>query len=497
MLFFPLLVLLFMTCIQVTGGEEDYTVVGVKGSVVKVCQLVGDFDRERNQSTLSLTFTRYGVGGTDLGVSFEHGRKLIFLFGDTVGRSTLQLSGKDDSYAYTADENPDDGLSLVFYTDASGRFLPPIVQGVSQGPFEVPMEGIDVDGVAYAYFTTNHTNERTMGSSVLARFDDNSMTFTYLYTLSTDKFLNVQVVAVDNSCVRGLPESSGRGLLIWGSGEYRKSDPYLAYMPLKHIEDKSTVRYFKGLDGEGNPTWSDSEKDATTLFHDPIIGEFSVAWNPFLSRWIMLYDGVFMRSSPLPWGPWSSRQVLFDALKDGGLGHFIHWPGHDNVSDPFRQSTWGGPYGPYMIEKFTRGGDRRSTIYFTLSTWNPYTVVLMRAELQAKPMDEAITNEATIDRSTTIKSQTITPRTMSPAETTSTGTKGFTISTECVTTSPATTSAGEAKTTATKPPTSTLAGPAFPAAKSTMVITTVIIVASLAVGIGALRLLKKRPAKPS
>jgi hypothetical protein len=62
---------LFLTFSQTARAEtDDYIVVRVDGSVSKVCQLVGDSDIERNESTTSLTFTRYGVAGTDLGVSF-------------------------------------------------------------------------------------------------------------------------------------------------------------------------------------------------------------------------------------------------------------------------------------------------------------------------------------------------------------------------------------------------------------------------------------------
>jgi hypothetical protein len=366
----------------------DYIVVRVEGSIVKVCQLVGDFDKERNQSTISLTYTRYGVAGTDLGVSFEHGGKIIFLFGDTVGKNAFPFSGKDDSFAYTLDGIPDDGLNLTFFTGASGKFLPPRVNGVSQSSFEVPMEGIDVNGIAYVYFTTNHTEEKTIGSSILARLDDVAMNFTYLYTLSTEKFINVHVVAVNNSGICGLPETSGRGLLLWGSGEYRKSNPYLAYMPIESIENKSAIEYFAGFEGNGDPIWSTNESDAQPLFHDPVIGELSVAWDSHLQRWIMLYGGVSMRSSLFPWGNWSSKQVLFNPFSDSGYGHFIHWPSHDNVSDPLRQSEWGGPYGPYLIDKFTSDTNGTSRIYFTMSTWNPYTTVLMRADLQLKSAGE-------------------------------------------------------------------------------------------------------------
>jgi len=373
-----------------TAAGNDIA-VRVEGTIAKVCQLVGDFDRERNEPTPSLTHTRYGVAGTDLGVSFEHGGKLIFLFGDTVGNNSMRSSGKDDSWAYTTDMNLDDGLELVFYTGAVGRFLPPVVPGLSQGAFEVPMEGIDIDGVAYVFFTTNHTQQRTMGRSVLARLDDRTLSFTYLYSLSTDKFLNAQVVAVNNSDIVGLPQSTGRGLLIWGSGEYRKSDPYLAWMPYESIEDKSTIRYFKGTDALGNPAWSQNETDAVPLFHDPIIGEFSVHWNVYLERWIMLYDGVFMRSSTKPWGQWSAKQTLFNAVREG-YTKFIHWPGRDNLSDRFRESTFGGPYGPYVIEKFTTGTAGRCTIYFTLSTWNPYTTVLMKVTIELRSSGQQTDN---------------------------------------------------------------------------------------------------------
>lgn len=363
-------------------SNEDRIVVRVDGSVAKICQLVGDFDLERNQSTIGLTYTRYGVAGTDLGVSFEHGGRLIFLFGDTVGRNMFPASGKDDSFAYTVDEIADNGLNLIFYTGAPGKFLPPIVPGVSQSSFEVPMEGFETNGTAYVFFTTNHTEEKTMGSSILARLNDESMTFTYLYTFSTDKFLNVHVAQVNNSLMNGLPQSIGGGLLIWGSGEYRKSDPYLSYIPLDSTENKSAIRYFTGVGADGRPEWGTNESDAKPLFHDPIIGELSVAWNPYLQRWIMLYGGVSMRSSALPWGNWSTKQVLFNPFNDGGYGHFIHWPSHDNISDPFRFSEWGGPYGPYLIDKFAKGSNETSTIYFTLSTWNPYTTVLMQADLK-------------------------------------------------------------------------------------------------------------------
>ncbi len=58
----------------------------------------------------------------------------------------------------------------------------------------------------------------------------------------------------------------------------------------------------------------------------------------------------------------------------------------DNVYDPGRENEWGGEYGPYQFEDLAVGGSNwNTTNYFTMSTWNPYTVVLMRATLHAVP----------------------------------------------------------------------------------------------------------------
>src|SRR5579862_4231859 len=58
----------------------------IPGSTVKINQLLGEEDKERHQPTLSRTFSRFGIQGTDLGYSFEHQGRVYFLFGDTVGK---------------------------------------------------------------------------------------------------------------------------------------------------------------------------------------------------------------------------------------------------------------------------------------------------------------------------------------------------------------------------------------------------------------------------
>ena len=355
------------------------------GSTKKICQLTGDTDRELNQPTLNQTYSRYGVSGTDLGSSFEYDGKLYLLFGDTVGTH----GGK--SIAFTADTDPDNCLSLRFVTGPDGLYLPPTVPGISLAPYDVPVSGFGAQGNMYVVFTTDwNAQEQKMGRSVLTRSRDNAQHFTYLYDLSTDKFINVASVIVNNADIPGLPATTGQGLLLWGSGYYRRSDPYLAYLPLNAVEDAKALRYFAGTDGSGTPRWSTQESAAVSLFSQPCLGELSVAWNSYLRKWLMLYNctqprGINFRTADSPWGPWSPTQVLFDPWTDGGYCHFMHVSYEsqhcDSVSDPGQEDEWGGEYGPYMLPAFFTGSGNATTIYFTMSTWNPYEVMLMKSTL--------------------------------------------------------------------------------------------------------------------
>jgi hypothetical protein len=385
-----------------TDPSTSVRYVYVPGSSQKICQLTGELDRERQEITLNRTESRFGVVGTDLGASCEHDGRIYFFFGDTIGtrdgRGREEEGGPregrgNDSVAFTDDFNPDDCLSLQFVTGPEGRFRSPQVPGVSLLGFEVPTGGFSTGEAMYVFFTTDSSEQRVMGRSILARSTTNAQSFEFLYTVSRDKFINIAPVVVDNSEIPGLPvpEDEGQGVLLWASGPYRRSDPYLAYLPLESVADREAWRFFAGLDPNGMPRWSPRESEAVPLFSHPCIGELSVAWNPSLERWLMLYNcgdprGINFRVAERPWGPWSEAQVLFHPWEDNGYCHFMHvsWDFRrcDSVHDPGRERVWGGEYGPYLIPQFFTEDGNSTTIYFVMSTWNPYNVVLMRSELQ-------------------------------------------------------------------------------------------------------------------
>ena len=138
------------------------------------------------------------------------------------------------------------------------------------------------------------------------------------------------------------------------------------------------------------PLWSENERDAVALFAHPQIGELSVTWNAPLGVWLLLYNagtprGINARVAQHPWGPWSDSVVVFDPGWAGtGYGEFMHVrDAPDGLSDPGREDEWGGEYGPYVIDRYTRAlPGSQAAVYFTMSTWNPYNVMEMAMILQ-------------------------------------------------------------------------------------------------------------------
>ena len=190
----------------------------------------------------------------------------------------------------------------------------------------------------------------------------------------------------------------GPFILVWGTGAYRKSDAYLSIVPAAQLESGKGTRYFAGLDARSSPIWSDKESDAKVIVQNGTMGDLSVTWCKDLGFWLMTYDsrepaphGILFSYSPTPWGPWSEAQIIFNALRDGPIGKFIHNPQavpNDGLAGPVigkgqanPQAVHGGAYAPYVVERWTKVRGPELSIYYVLSTWNPYVVVLMKSRL--------------------------------------------------------------------------------------------------------------------
>ena len=323
-------------------------------------------------------------------------------------------------------------------------FLPPVVSpAIDQGFFNVPTSGFVTPAGLYSFFWTDHCSvshctgtqctcdtssnddpaANIIGRDVLARSSDGGLTFAQVLNVP---FPFVYTASLNTDSVTGLPPGQQQSVLVYGAPCYRASTPYLAVVPAGSVEDLASWQYFSGESG-GTPSFSSSPSDAIPVFdaaseklHDPTactgargatnvgcVGEMSVAFDSPLQKWVMLYNcfdpgggndiegGVRVRLADAPWGPWSDPTVLFsadnvrtdDSVGDHGLCHFMHLSGTDcdNLGGDNGDLT-GGPYAPFILPRFSNvgvsGADGVGTrIFYAMSTWNPYQVVVMRSNL--------------------------------------------------------------------------------------------------------------------
>lgn len=405
------------------------------GETQKICQLTGDVDWETGLPTAARTLTNFGLDAADLGYPVEHNGNLVLLFGDSWpaphGLGPLADTIPDDSVGVTTrTELPDAEtcIDLKIHSSTGGgkrRFDPPTIVGpvrVKQGFFNVPSGGVAVQGSLYGFFWTDHcirpndykaapdqplerpaptaqcpeTNaSNSLGTGVMARSNDEGYTFTDVKPMP-EGF--VYATAVNANMQADLPPEQKLGAFIFGVPRYRRGVPYLAYAPVETFADPQTWRFFAGLTPDGKPKWvsrAEWRPGSANQIYTPAVdgqynvGEFSVTWNAPLHMWLMMYDAVAVRVAPAPWGPWSEPTVILGPADHPGCWLTMtvegcgnrrdYWPGkrRGNLFQP------GGFYGTYVLNRYTRRGSEpnSATIFWTLSTWNPYEVSIMRTTI--------------------------------------------------------------------------------------------------------------------
>ncbi len=375
----------------------------IPGSTRKVEQLIGDRDLELKQPTRLRTGERFGVHGTDLGASFEWQGKVVFLFGDTVGR---RGSGGGDAIGVLEHGDPKTGLQLGFFTrpDDSTSYFPLAPPGITMKGFEVPAYGIDLNGKMLIGCKTNHTEDADTDRTVLVQFEppDRMTVLREVSALPNGHFIKgtLHHQAGDTT---GLPPG-GPYIYMFGTGAYRKSNAYFAIAPAATFataEASNQTQYFSGFANDTKsgplPQFSNSETDAKPIIDTGLLGDLSLTFVPALNIWLMVYDsrnprGIYARWAQTPYGPYSDAELLFTQDREGAKGKWIHdEKAGDDIVGPIiakgkePKDVPGGAYAPYVIERFTAVASSAPpyelTFYYVLSTWNPYVVVLMESKL--------------------------------------------------------------------------------------------------------------------
>jgi hypothetical protein len=234
--------------------------------------------------------------------------------------------------------------------------------------------------------------------------------------------------------VWGRPHFGGIGV------EGRDAQLYLLWAPMPQPDAELRFewqpQYFSGLDAEGRPQFSAREVDARPLDLDAskpgeqpeevrdFIGQMGISWVPSLERFVMFYGGdaspmfdelifrgdadkvrhdpmgsLFVRFAEQPWGPWTAPRPLMVAgnWSSGAQPIEQYAPGgilaHNNCrgdgcarSEPAYRLDLGTNnngvlYGPNIVDVWTTAHDGQTDLYWFVSTWNPYQVVLMKTSL--------------------------------------------------------------------------------------------------------------------
>ncbi|HUD83462.1 MAG TPA: DUF4185 domain-containing protein, partial [Candidatus Saccharimonadales bacterium] len=425
---------------ELASAQTGPALTWITNSSVKLEQIIGDYDWADlavgiTNLTASQTVTRFHILGNGLGYSFEDNGKLIFLFGDTMSEDTTTMNyHAADPLAWSTNTDGETPLLLNFFTNTPpSKFTPLFVQpsGIKMGPDDVPNSGISLSNGNFLVCNTGSdsslSDPQTNDYSVLVTFYEDLAFSTN--TIVTNIFVTNRTVSVLSTNID--PKSPlqghfifvsmreyGANVMMFGAGEYRSGDVFLCMIPTANFVSGNGTLYFAGLTN-GQPMWSSAESNCVPVVQDNptngpawpndagTVGNVSVIYSTNLNLWLMTYDGgrsadtpklhttgVYFSCAPQPWGPWSTPQLIFNRIRDGGYGVFIYNPAITNdaalagpvIGDNIAAVTAGGDFAPIMIERFTRVTNGTLFIYYTMSTWNPYTVVKMRSAFTITPV---------------------------------------------------------------------------------------------------------------
>lgn len=300
----------------------------------------------------SQTDVNYGVLGTDLGSMFDLYGTLYIAFGDTFGCCRPAQGGggggrwRWNVLAYTTDRDLEDGITFDgMITDDQGEARAVLKKRFADFTI-IPTAGIAVEDRMYLHYMAVHRwgepGHWTLNRSGWAYSDDQGETWTQPADAVWDGDTNFGMAAL---------VKQDDYVYVYGTHGGRYSGIALARVPSDQVLSMSAYTYWDGS------RWGSELDDAAQIVPPPV-GELSVAWNTYLGRWIMTYldeprHGIVIREAPELTGPWSEPLMVISS------------------------DSYPSLYGSYLHPWASDG----EVIYFNMSQWGPYNVLLMRARL--------------------------------------------------------------------------------------------------------------------
>ncbi|MEO9327739.1 DUF4185 domain-containing protein [Gordonia aurantiaca] len=345
------------------------------------------------------TYDRFGISGTDLGIAWDNGSgQTLMAFGDTFGncraanqewRHNVLLRTDDDDFTDGKLTVPDgvagdstSGTVIRDRADFAAELIP------SLGISNVEVTTIPTAAIALPHGNgfrqyINYMSVRSWGTagnwvtnfSGIAWSDDNGQSWhTDPSTVLINSPLPVSLalpgdlrpVEYNNgkfqqsAYMRGRPGTDEAGYVYqFGTPNGRFGAAFLARFAPGDILDLDRYEYWAGRDRGWVDDIADIPDDGSAIVVKQPVTELSVAWSPYLKKYIMLDgdNGVRLRTADHPEGPWSPPR-------------YIVAPNTVVV------------YGPMMLPSSPAlKGDSSGLLYFNASRWSDYNVMLIRSDL--------------------------------------------------------------------------------------------------------------------
>lgn len=314
------------------------------------------------------TISKYSLTATDLGIMWDattnpDDKKVMIAFGDSYDDGWGGSGGGGDPegwrgnlLAISKDTDLSNGLriSSMITEEENDHYAKEIIYSEhdqsGEGDFTaIPTAGITVGQRHYIHYMQirnwGKSGRWNTNFSEIAYSDDEGQNWVKSDTKwsATSNFAQAAYVQVNGY------------IYMFGTPSGRAGCLYLARVEKDNLLNKDYYEYWNGT------TWLKGDESVAAAVVDAPVSELSVAYNSYFDKWIMIYFNencyaMVMRSSSSLMSGWSDETIIATGEEYPGLyGGFIH-PWTNDEKD----------------------------LYFVLSEWGPYNVVLMHSTLDIK-----------------------------------------------------------------------------------------------------------------
>jgi hypothetical protein len=325
------------------------------------------------------TIGRFAVTGTDLGIMWDNGTggQVLMAFGDTYGYCDVKgQQWRYNALFRTVDKSLAKTVSVpngALGNPASGAPMlqPAVAKQIVNSPYWatyekgiIPTAGIAHAGKQYMSFMSikswDANGSWTTNFSGIAVSPDNGENWgiypNSVRLAGADRVPGGRFMPGNENFQQGAFLKPGPGdpyLYSFGTPAGRSGSAFVSRVTADALPDLTKYEYWNG----DQNSWAPADPGAATPVIPGPVGEMSAQYNTYLKQYVALYcngaNDVVMRTAPAPQGPWSPAQLLVPSSQ---------YPG--------------GIYAPYL-HPWSTGKE----LYFNLSLWSAYNVMLMRTVL--------------------------------------------------------------------------------------------------------------------